>query len=105
MISLGLGMIFGSATAGATAGVRIQDSGVASALVNTVQKVGGALGTALLTTLAAQTTTGLLSEGGGSMAGEVAAVAGHGRSFLVAAAIFLVMAVACGTVLPRVRRT
>lgn len=53
LIGLGLGMIFGSATAGATAGVRIQDSGVASALVNTVQQVGGALGTALLTTLAA----------------------------------------------------
>ena len=43
-------VIFGAGTAAATAGVRGEDAGVAGALVNTVQQIGGSLGTALLTT-------------------------------------------------------
>jgi EmrB/QacA subfamily drug resistance transporter len=99
VVGLGLGMIFGSAAATATAGVGTEDSGVASALVNTFQQVGGALGTALLTTLAAQTTADLLA--GGASTAEAAAVAGYGRAFLVAAGIFVLMALACGMLLPR----
>ena len=37
----------------ATYGVRADDAGVASAMVNTCQQVGGSIGTALLSTLAA----------------------------------------------------
>jgi AcrR family transcriptional regulator len=99
VVGLGLGMIFGSATA--TAGVVIEDSGVASALVNTFQQVGGALGTALLTTLAAQT-AGLLAGGAVTEStAQAAAVAGYGRAFLVAAGVFVVMALVCGMLLPR----
>jgi len=49
----GLGMVFASAVNLATSGVRADDAGVASATVNTVQQVGGSVGTALLNTLAA----------------------------------------------------
>jgi hypothetical protein len=41
----------------ATAGVRADDAGVASAAVNTMQQVGGSVGTALLNTLAASAAT------------------------------------------------
>jgi hypothetical protein len=41
----------------ATHGVQARDAGVASAMVNTSQQVGGAIGTALLNTIAASATT------------------------------------------------
>ena len=44
-MGLGFGMIFSPAINTATAGVERQDSGVASALVNTMQQVGGSIGT------------------------------------------------------------
>ncbi|QEU89664.1 MFS transporter [Streptomyces kanamyceticus] len=49
---LGLGLIFAPAMSMATAGVAAHDAGVASAMVNTSQQVGGSIGTALLNTLA-----------------------------------------------------
>ncbi|MFJ8924283.1 MFS transporter [Streptomyces sp. NPDC102415] len=49
--ALGLGMSFVPMTLGAVSGVRDQDSGIASALLNTAQQVGGALGLAVLTTI------------------------------------------------------
>uniref|UniRef100_A0AAU2A994 MFS transporter n=1 Tax=Streptomyces sp. NBC_00093 TaxID=2975649 RepID=A0AAU2A994_9ACTN len=48
---LGLGLVMAPAMALATEGVRAEDTGVASAAVNTMQQVGGSLGTALLNTL------------------------------------------------------
>ncbi|MEU1329688.1 MFS transporter [Streptomyces sp. NPDC005865] len=49
---LGLGFVFAPAMSMATAGVAAHDAGVASAMVNTCQQVGGSIGTALLNTLA-----------------------------------------------------
>ena len=48
---LGLGLVMAPAMSLATAGVAAEDSGVASAAVNTMQQVGGSLGTALFNTL------------------------------------------------------
>ncbi|MGI5460277.1 MFS transporter [Streptomyces sp. CA-249302] len=48
---LGLGLVMAPAMSLATAGVAAEDAGVASAAVNTMQQVGGSLGTALLNTL------------------------------------------------------
>jgi hypothetical protein len=45
VMGLGFGMIIAPAINTATAGVRREDSGVASALVNTMQQVGGSIGT------------------------------------------------------------
>ena len=53
ILGLGFGMIFAPAINAATAGVRREDSGVASALVNTMQQVGGSIGTSALSTIAA----------------------------------------------------
>jgi len=52
LIGIGLGFVVATAINTATAGVRPADSGIASALVNTSQQIGGSVGTALLNTLA-----------------------------------------------------
>lgn len=52
LIGVGMGLVFAPAMNVATAGVDVLDAGVASAMVNTAQQVGGSIGTALLSTLA-----------------------------------------------------
>ncbi|AEH11078.1 MULTISPECIES: MFS transporter [Protofrankia] len=51
LMSLGMGLVFVPLTSTALAGVDAHDAGVASALINTTQQVGGSLGTALLNTI------------------------------------------------------
>jgi EmrB/QacA subfamily drug resistance transporter len=53
LLSLGMGFAFVALSSTALVGVKEHDAGVASALVNTMQQVGGSLGTALLNTIAA----------------------------------------------------
>ncbi|MDT4935698.1 MAG: hypothetical protein QOK11_3590, partial [Pseudonocardiales bacterium] len=48
LIGVGLGAVFATAMSMATLGVHADDAGVASATVNTMQQVGGSVGTALL---------------------------------------------------------
>ncbi|MFF1281030.1 MFS transporter [Streptomyces sp. NPDC058299] len=57
LLGLGMGTAFMPAMSLATQGVQPRDAGVASAMVNTSQQVGGAIGTALLNTIAASATT------------------------------------------------
>ncbi|MEU6976049.1 MFS transporter [Streptomyces sp. NPDC046371] len=60
LLGLGMGTAFMPAMSLATHGVDPRDAGVASAMVNTSQQVGGAIGTALLNTIAASATTAYL---------------------------------------------
>ncbi|MEU0933816.1 MFS transporter [Embleya sp. NPDC005971] len=57
LLGLGMGTSFMPAMSLATYGVQPRDAGVASAMINTSQQVGGAIGTALLNTIAASATT------------------------------------------------
>ncbi|MFJ2111724.1 MULTISPECIES: MFS transporter [unclassified Streptomyces] len=57
LLGLGMGTAFMPAMSLATHGIQPRDAGVASAMVNTSQQVGGAIGTALLNTIAASATT------------------------------------------------
>jgi EmrB/QacA subfamily drug resistance transporter len=61
LISLGMGLAFVPMSSTALFGVGQHDAGVASALVNTTQQVGGSLGTALLNTVAASVTATYLA--------------------------------------------
>ncbi|MEV0364660.1 MFS transporter [Nocardia fusca] len=61
LLGVGLGGVMTTAFQGATAGVHHEDAGVASALINTSQQVGGSISTALLTTIATSAMTGYLS--------------------------------------------
>jgi hypothetical protein len=57
VIGLGMGCIFAPAFGTATLGVQGNEAGVASAMVNTSQQVGGSVGTALLSTIFATAAT------------------------------------------------
>jgi EmrB/QacA subfamily drug resistance transporter len=61
LMSIGLAGVFISASSTALVGVGSHDAGVASALLNTSQQVGGSLGTALLNTLYAAAVTAYLA--------------------------------------------
>ncbi|MFB6813152.1 MFS transporter [Streptomyces sp. NPDC056347] len=61
LLGLGMGTAFMPAMSLATHGVEPRDAGVASAMVNTSQQVGGAIGTALLNTIAASAATAYAS--------------------------------------------
>ncbi|KPI21862.1 drug resistance transporter, EmrB/QacA subfamily [Actinobacteria bacterium OK074] len=62
LLGLGMGTAFMPAMSMATQGVQPRDAGVASAMVNTSQQVGGAIGTALLNTIAASATTSYVKD-------------------------------------------
>jgi hypothetical protein len=98
-IGIGLGLIFAPAMDTATRGVDGPDAGVASALVNTGQQVGGSVGTALLSTLAASATGAYASSHGTGFATQ-AAVHGYTTAFTWAAAIFAVGALIAWLLLP-----
>jgi EmrB/QacA subfamily drug resistance transporter len=100
---LGFGLVFSTAFNTGTYGVRPQDTGVASASVNTGQQLGGAIGTALLNTIAASATVSYLS---GHLAGkptvaltQLALVHGYTTAFWWCAAIFLGGAIVCGSLM------
>jgi predicted MFS family arabinose efflux permease len=60
-ISIGIGLTFVPVTLLATSGIERRDAGLASGLFNTSQQVGGALGLAILSTIAVDRTTNALS--------------------------------------------
>jgi EmrB/QacA subfamily drug resistance transporter len=91
---LGIGLTMATAMNTATLGVQAGDAGVASALVNTGQQIGGSIGTALLSTLAASAATSFIAHGPAA-----AAVHGYTTAFWWAAAIFAGGAVLCGLLL------
>ena len=62
LIAVGMGFIFMSTTNVALVGISSADAGVASAMVNTAQQIGGSLGTALLSTIAASSTLGYFAD-------------------------------------------
>jgi EmrB/QacA subfamily drug resistance transporter len=63
LMSIGMGNTFVPITLIATTGIEDRDAGLASGLFNTSQQVGGALGLAVLSTLAADKTTSSLHAG------------------------------------------
>jgi EmrB/QacA subfamily drug resistance transporter len=90
-LALGMGLTFVPITLLATANVHGDDAGLASGLYNTAQQVGGALGLAVLSTLAASRTSSLLS---GSASGSHAALlGGFHLAFGVAAGLLALAAV------------
>jgi EmrB/QacA subfamily drug resistance transporter len=105
VLGLGFGMIISPAINTATAGVARRDSGVASALVNTMQQVGGSIGTAALSTIALTTTaTYLAAHHSGALAPAIAAVHGYKLAFVTSAALFGVGVVLAVILLPSKRR-
>jgi len=61
VVGAGVGCVYAAALISATAGVAPRDAGIASACANTGQQVGGAVGTALLNSIAASAVVGWLT--------------------------------------------
>ena len=90
MLGAGVGIIFPTATNLGTSGVDHADHGIAGALVNTTQQVGGSVGIALLSTLSASATSNYLaSHGNAASAMQNAALHGYSVAYTAAAGIFL----------------
>ena len=80
-LSIGMGLTFVPITLLGTGNVQPDDAGLASGLFNTAQQVGGALGLAVLATLAASHTAGLLHGNVGATAHLAALVSGYHLAF------------------------
>jgi EmrB/QacA subfamily drug resistance transporter len=85
----GLGLGFIPMTLAAVAGVREDQSGVASAIVNTAQQIGAAIGVAVLSTISAATT--------GDRYTKTALTDGYTTAYLWAAGLLLIAAVVVAT--------
>jgi EmrB/QacA subfamily drug resistance transporter len=79
LIGAGMGVVFVPLTMASLSGVRPEDSGAASSMVNVMQQVGGSLGLAVLVTAA--------SGAMGHAAGQAAVVHGMSRAFTLAAVL------------------
>ena len=99
VFGLGAGLVFSCATSNATARVGSKDAGVASAMVNTGQQVGGSIGTALLSTLAASAATNYISSHPGPRAVELATIHSYTTAFGWAAVVIALGAVLTAVIL------
>ncbi|WP_406262862.1 MFS transporter [Streptomyces chartreusis] len=100
LLATGFAAAMPALTGLAMSGAREEDAGSASGLFNTTQVVGGSLGLAVLSVLAASRTEGLLADGTGSVA---ATAEGYQLAFRVATGIAL-GALAVAAVVLRGRR-
>jgi EmrB/QacA subfamily drug resistance transporter len=97
LVSIGMGLVFVPMNSTSLYGVHPEDAGVASAMVNTTQQVGGALGTAFLNTVAASATAGYLATRVASApVVQSAAVHGYTTAFEISAALVAMSAVVAG---------
>lgn len=95
IMSSGMALVFIPLTTTSLHAVGNQDSGVASAMVNTSQQIGGSLGTALLNTVAATASTSFIAshQALGKMAAQFGIVHGFTQAFKFGAALLFVGAV------------
>jgi MFS family permease len=89
VMGIGVGAAIPAAIMLAMSSAEPSDAGLASGLNNTAQQAGAAIGTAVLATLAASTTTRRLGEGAGDL---LALRDGYGAAWLAAAGFVLVAA-------------
>lgn len=99
LMGLGMGTGLSTAVATATTGVDRDDEGVDSAMVNTMQQVGGSVGTALLSSIAGTASAALVGA-----PPAIVAVHGYAVAFGAGAAALLAGAVVVGLLVPPRRR-
>ncbi|MFI1103864.1 MFS transporter [Streptomyces melanogenes] len=92
---VGIGLVIAPIVAAATTGVAPHEAGMASGLMNSSRQLGGCIGVAALTTLAAHRT--------GTATDSAALNSGYALGLTVAAALFLLAAVVAIGILPRRR--
>jgi EmrB/QacA subfamily drug resistance transporter len=102
LTGVGMGSIFAPAFSTATLGVKNSDAGIASAMVNTSQQVGGSVGTALLSTIFASSAASFVSTHAHTASlASAASIHGYTTAFEWAAALFAAGLLVATLVLPR----
>ncbi|HVI17503.1 MAG TPA: MFS transporter, partial [Gaiellales bacterium] len=96
LVGLGVGTAFPSLMTLAMSGATLEDSGLASGLVNTSMQVGGAIGLAVLATLATERTDSQLADGASHLA---ALNSGYHLAYVVGAVLVAIATVVAVTVL------
>jgi EmrB/QacA subfamily drug resistance transporter len=107
LVGAGLGLVFAPSFTLGTLGVAPSDAGVASAMVNVAQQIGGSIGTSLLNTIAAVVASGYVAAHAASVTSAAAKQLVTANSLLdsyhtvfwVAAGIYAGVAVLCGLLL------
>jgi EmrB/QacA subfamily drug resistance transporter len=99
VLGIGVGMAMNPVLFAAMSDVDVSESGLASGVVNTGFMMGGALGLAVLASLAARRTSDLTAQGHG----EIAALNGGYHLAFIVGAVFAVVAAALGAALLRTR--
>ncbi len=98
LLGLGVGLSFAALMTLAMSGATPSDAGLASGLVNTTAQVGGALGLAVLNTLASTRTHGLLAHG---VSTASALTSGYHLAYLIAGMLVVVAIAVAAVVLKR----
>jgi hypothetical protein len=102
LTGVGMGCVFAPAFSTATLGVKTTDAGIASAMVNTSQQVGGSVGTALLSTIFASAAAAYASAHTHAAGlANTASIHGYSTAFDWAAGIFGLGLLVALVILPR----
>jgi EmrB/QacA subfamily drug resistance transporter len=100
LAAVGLGFAFVSMTIAAVAGVSSDEAGLASGLINTSQQVGGALGLAILASIANSRTDDLMTQAGGAASALPNALTeGFQIAFIVGAGFAVIGAILAATLI------
>jgi predicted MFS family arabinose efflux permease len=100
LAAVGLGFAFVSMTIAAVSGTDGDEAGLASGLINTSQQVGGALGLAILASIANSRTDSLMTEAGGAASALPGALTeGFQIAFLVGAGFATLGAILAATLI------
>ncbi|MGI8711579.1 MAG: MFS transporter [Solirubrobacteraceae bacterium] len=103
---VGIGSIIATTISTGTLGVKREDAGIASAMVNTSQQVGGSIGTALLSTIFASAAASYAASHPKTAGlANAASVHGYTTAFWWAAAIFALGLLVAALILPSARST
>ncbi len=101
IMGLAMGSVMAPAMNVATAGVKPQDAGVASATVSTMQQIGGSIGTAVLSTITATVTANYLADHHGSADSlAVASTHGYAVAFAIVSGVFVLGTIMGATLFP-----
>jgi len=98
LVALGIGLSVVASTIAAVQGSRPEQAGLASGLVNTSRQIGGALGIALLISLASERTSNLI---GGNVGVSDALTSGFRLAYLIGAGLCIAAAAVAFTRLPK----
>lgn len=99
LLPLGMGMVFTPLFAAATSGVPQREAGLASGLINTAQQMGGALGLAIITGIAASAAAAAIH-----LQPTAALVHGYNQAFLATLVFVLIALVLSVTLIKQPKR-